>query len=143
MTIASTAAENARGRFEDRPPRVLVVDDEESLADLLTLALQYEGWEVRSAGSGSEALRIAEEFAPDAVLLDLLLPDFNGIEVVRRLRAGACDVPVLFLSARDEAEDRSAGLSAGAQGYLTKPFSLDDVVSRIRAMLNRPADAGR
>jgi two-component system OmpR family response regulator len=140
MRIASTAAEDARGRFADRPPRVLVVDDEESLADLLTLALQYEGWEVRSAGSGSEAVRIAREFAPDAMLLDLLLPDFDGIEVLRRLRADSCDVPVLFLSARDDVEDRSAGLSAGAQGYLTKPFSLDDVVSRIRALLTGPPD---
>jgi two-component system OmpR family response regulator len=140
MRIASTAAQDARGRFADRPPRVLVVDDEESLADLLTLALQYEGWEVRSAGSGSEAVRIAREFAPDAMLLDLLLPDFDGIEVLRRLRADSCDVPVLFLSARDEVEDRRAGLSAGAQGYLTKPFSLDEVVSRIRALLSGPPD---
>jgi two-component system OmpR family response regulator len=140
MRIASTAAEDAPGRFADRRPRVLVVDDEESLADVLTLALQYEGWEVRSAGSGSEAVRTAREFAPDAMLLDLLLPDFDGIEVLRRLRAESCDVPVLFLSARDEAEDRSAGLSAGAQGYLTKPFSLDDVVSQLRALLSGPPD---
>jgi two-component system OmpR family response regulator len=135
MITAAGTTEDARGRFADRQPRVLVVDDEPSLTDILTLALQYEGWEVRSAGTGAEALRIVSEFAPDAVLLDLLLPDFNGIEVVRRLRAGSCDVPVLFLSAHDDVEDRRAGLSAGAQGYLSKPFSLDDVVSRIRALL--------
>ena len=140
MTMTATpAAQDDLRLSDDRPPRVLVVDDEPSLADLLTLALQYEGWEVRSAGTGGEALRLADEFRPDAVLLDMMLPDFDGIEVVRRLRAADRTVPVLFLSARDDVEDRRAGLSAGAQGYLTKPFSLDAVIDGIRAMLPAPA----
>ena len=140
MTMTATpAAQDDLRLSDDRPPRVLVVDDEPSLADLLTLALQYEGWEVRSAGTGGEALRLADEFRPDAVLLDMMLPDFDGIEVVRRLRAADRTVPVLFLSARDDVEDRRAGQTAGAQGYLTKPFSLDAVIDGIRAML--PAQA--
>jgi len=135
MMIVPSAAQDAPRQSDNRPFRVLVVDDEPSLADLLTLALQYEGWEVRSAGSGTEALRLADEFAPDAVLLDMLLPDFTGLEVVRRLRESSSDVPVLFLTARDDVADRAAGLNAGAQGYLTKPFSLDDVIDGIRALL--------
>jgi two-component system, OmpR family, response regulator len=134
MMIVPSATHDAPRQRDNRPLRVLVVDDEPSLADLLTLALQYEGWEVRSAGTGTDALRLADEFAPDAVLLDMLLPDFTGLEVVRRLRARASDVPVLFLTARDDVEDRTAGLTAGAQGYLTKPFSLDEVISGIRAL---------
>jgi two-component system OmpR family response regulator len=136
MTIAiTTAAQDGLRQHDERPPRVLVVDDEPSLADLLTLAFEYEGWDVRAAANGAEALRLADEFRPDAVLLDMMLPDIDGIEVVRRLRAAASDVPVLFLSARDDVEDRAAGLNAGAQGYLTKPFSLDDVIGGVRALM--------
>jgi len=135
MTTTSTAAQNGPGNCDNRPLRVLVVDDEPSLTDLLTLALEYEGWTVRTAGSGTEALRLVEEFAPHAVVLDMGLPDFPGIEVVRRLRASASEVPVLFLSARDDLDDRKAGLNAGAQGYLTKPFSLDEVIDCIRAVV--------
>jgi len=136
MTIATPAGQDLPPT-DERTPRILVVDDEPALADLLTLALQWEGWQVRTAGTGAEALRLADEFGPDAVLLDMMLPDFDGIEVLRRLRAAASPVPVLFLSARDDPGDRAAGLRAGAQGYLTKPFGLDDVINGIRAVMAR------
>jgi two-component system, OmpR family, response regulator len=104
--------------------RVLVVDDEASLSDLLTMALRYEGWEVRTAGDGGSAVRTAREFRPDAVVLDVMLPDFDGLEVLRRMRAETPDVPVLFLTAKDAVEDRVVGLTAGGDDYVTKPFSL-------------------
>ena len=103
--------------------RVLVVDDEASLSELLSMALRYEGWDVRTAADGSSAVRAAREFRPDAVVLDVMLPDFDGLEVLRRLRADRPEVPVLFLTARDAVEDRVAGLTAGGDDYVTKPFS--------------------
>ncbi len=93
--------------------RVLVVDDEATLSDLVSMALRYEGWDVRSAGDGLSAVRFAREFAPGAVVLDIMLPDLDGLEVLRRMRADAPEVPVLFLTARDAVEDRVAGLTAG------------------------------
>jgi len=132
--VTSAAADSLTGD-SGRPARILVVDDEPSLAELLTMALSYEGWEVRSAGDGTAALRIAAEFGPDAVLLDVSLPDFDGVEVLRRLRAARPDLPVLFLTARDSAEDKAAGLRAGADGYLTKPFSLEQVVGRLQGLV--------
>ena len=132
--VTSAAADSLTGD-SGRPARILVVDDEPSLAELLTMALSYEGWEVRSAGDGTAALRIAAEFGPDAVLLDVSLPDFDGVEVLRRLRADRPDLPVLFLTARDSAEDKAAGLRAGADGYLTKPFSLEQVVGRLQRLV--------
>ena len=117
--------------------RVLVVDDEPTLADLVSMALRYEGWEVRGAGTGSDAVRVARQFEPDAVVLDVMLPDVNGLEVMRRMRAGGADVPVLFLTARDAVEDRVAGLTAGGDDYVTKPFSLEEVVARLRALMRR------
>jgi len=134
MMVTSAAADSLTGD-SGRPARILVVDDEPSLAELLTMALSYEGWEVRSAGDGTAALRIAAEFGPDAVLLDISLPDFDGVEVLRRLRADRPSLPVLFLTARDSAEDRAAGLRAGADGYLTKPFSLEQVVGRLQGLV--------
>ncbi len=117
--------------------RVLVVDDESSLSDLLSMALRYEGWEVRSAPDGSTAVRTAREFRPDAVVLDVMLPDFDGLEVLRRMRADAPEMPVLFLTARDAVEDRVAGLTAGGDDYVTKPFSLEELVARLRGLLRR------
>jgi two-component system OmpR family response regulator len=96
-----------------------------------------EGWEIRSAGSGNEAVRAAREFRPDAVVLDVMLPDFSGLEVLTKLRAEAPHLPVLFLTARDAVEDRIAGLTAGGDDYVTKPFSLEEVVLRLRALLRR------
>jgi two-component system OmpR family response regulator len=133
-------------RFDGAPVRVLVVDDENNLTELLSMALRYEGWEVRSAATGMAAVRAAREFQPDAVALDMMLPDFDGMEVLRRMRADNPNVPVLFLTARDAVEDRVAGLTAGGDDYVTKPFSLEEVVARLRALMRRTAvmaeDAG-
>ena len=118
-------------------PRVLVVDDEHNLTELLTMALRYEGWEVRAAGTGMAAVRAAREFEPDAVALDMMLPDMNGLEVLRRMREHNDRIPVLFLTARDAVEDRIAGLTAGGDDYVTKPFSLEEVVARLRALMRR------
>ena len=120
-----------------RPVRVLVVDDEPSLAEVLGSVLRYEGWEVRTAGDGATAVRIGREFAPDAVVLDVMLPDFDGLEVLRRLRAEQPAVCVLFLTARDAVEDRIAGITAGGDDYVTKPFSLEEVLARLRGLLWR------
>ncbi|WP_106298965.1 response regulator transcription factor [Knoellia remsis] len=128
-------------RVDGTPVRVLVVDDESNLTELLSMALRYEGWEVRSAGTGTKAVRAAKEFQPDAVVLDMMLPDFDGLEVLRRMRADNESVPVLFLTARDAVEDRIAGLTAGGDDYVTKPFSLEEVVARLRALMRRTAVA--
>jgi two-component system OmpR family response regulator len=124
-------------REESTPVRVLVVDDEPSLAELLSSVLRYEGWEVSTAGTGAEAIETAREFKPDAVILDIMLPDFNGLEVLRRLRAELPHVCVLFLTARDAVEDRVAGITAGGDDYVTKPFSLEEVLARLRGLLRR------
>ncbi len=120
---------------------MLVVDDEASLADLLTMALRYEGWDVRAAGDGAAAVRAAREFRPDAVVLDILLPDFDGLEVMHRIRTDTAGLPVLFLTAKDAVEDRIAGLTAGGDDYVTKPFSLEEVVARLRGLLRRSGAA--
>ncbi|HEX3828792.1 MAG TPA: response regulator transcription factor [Sporichthyaceae bacterium] len=117
--------------------RVLVVDDEPSLTELLAMALRYEGWEIRTAGDGAEALRTARDFRPDAVVLDVMLPDIDGLEVLRKLRADTPDIPVLFLTAKDDVVDRIAGLTAGGDDYVTKPFSLEEVVARLRGLIRR------
>ncbi|WP_406069540.1 response regulator transcription factor [Streptomyces sp. NBC_01020] len=117
--------------------RVLVVDDEASLAELLSMALRYEGWQVRSAGDGAGAVRTAREFRPDAVVLDVMLPDMDGIAVLGRMRRELPDVPVLFLTAKDAVADRIAGLTAGGDDYVTKPFSLEEVVARLRGLIRR------
>ena len=132
-------------RPDGTPPRVLVVDDEHNLTELLSMALRYEGWEVRSAGTGMAAVRAAREFEPDAVALDMMLPDMDGLEVLRRMREHNDRLPVLFLTARDAVEDRIAGLTAGGDDYVTKPFSLEEVVARLEVMLRRSgfADASQ
>jgi two-component system, OmpR family, response regulator len=134
-------------RADGSPVRVLVVDDEPSLTDLLSMALRYEGWEIKTAGDGAAALRTAREFRPDAVVLDIMLPDIDGLELLRRLRADTADIPVLFLTAKDDVADRIAGLTAGGDDYVTKPFSLEEVVARLRGLIRRtraasaPSDA--
>src|SRR6266496_3523396 len=138
MNAASPGSGKADLRRADGSPvRVLVVDDEATLAELVSMALRMEGWEVRSAGDGTEAVRVAREFRPDAVVLDVMLPDFNGLEVLRRMRSEAPNLPVLFLTAKDAVEDRIAGLTAGGDDYVTKPFSLEEVTLRLRALLRR------
>jgi two-component system OmpR family response regulator len=117
--------------------RVLVVDDEVNIAELISMALRYEGFEVSSAHTGAKAVSTAKTFEPDAVVLDLMLPDFDGLEVLRRMRATDPDVPVLFLTARDSVEDRVAGLTAGGDDYVTKPFSLEELVARLRGLMRR------
>ena len=128
-------------RADGSAVRVLVVDDESTLSELLSMALRYEGWEVRAAADGLSAVRTAREFRPDAVVLDVMLPDIDGLEVLRRLRAESPLVPVLFLTARDAVEDRIAGITAGGDDYVTKPFSLEEVVARLRGLLRRTGAA--
>ena len=124
-------------RRDGTPIRVLVVDDEPSLAELLASVLRYEGWEIQTASDGAGAVRVARDFKPDAVVLDIMLPDFDGLEVLRRLRTTLPQVCVLFLTARDAVEDRVAGITAGGDDYVTKPFSLEEVLARLRGLLRR------
>jgi two-component system OmpR family response regulator len=128
-------------RADGSPMRLLVVDDEPSLRELLSMALRYEGWDVRTAQDGQHAVSEAREFRPDVVVLDVMLPDFDGLEVLRRMRSECPDIPVLFLTARDALEDRIAGLTAGGDDYVTKPFSLEEVVARLRGLLRRATTA--
>jgi two-component system OmpR family response regulator len=124
-------------RADGTPIRVLVVDDEASLTDLLSMALKYEGWDIRTAPDGMKAIAAAREFRPDAVVLDIMLPDIDGLQVLQRMRADGSDVPVLFLTAKDALDDRIAGLTAGGDDYVTKPFSLEEVVARLRSLIRR------
>ncbi|MFC9592846.1 response regulator transcription factor [Streptomyces sp. NPDC056944] len=128
-------------RADGTAVRVLVVDDEASLAELLSMALRYEGWQVRSAGDGAAALRSAREFRPDVVILDIMLPDVDGLSLLGSIRRELPDVPVLFLTAKDAVEDRIAGLTAGGDDYVTKPFSLEEVVARLRGLIRRSGAA--
>ncbi|MEI5008697.1 response regulator transcription factor [Streptomyces sp. PmtA] len=141
MTTTTARGRTGLRRTDGGPVRVLVVDDESSLTELLSMALRYEGWEVRSAGDGAGAVRAARDFRPDAVILDVMLPDLDGLTVLGRLRRELPDVPVLFLTARDAVEDRIAGLTAGGDDYVTKPFSLEEVVARLRGLVRRSGTA--
>lgn len=124
-------------RVDGSPVRVLVVDDEHSLTDLLSMAMRYEGWEVRSAANGQDALGLVRSFGPDLVVLDIMLPDIDGMRVLARLRQTDESLPVLFLTAKDAVEDRIAGLTAGGDDYVTKPFSLEELIARARGLLRR------
>ena len=117
--------------------RILVVDDESSISDLISTSLRFVGFEVRTAATGSEALTVAEEFKPHAVVLDVMLPDSDGFEVCRQLRSEGLSIGVLFLTAKDGMEDKVAGLTIGGDDYMTKPFSLEELVARLRALLRR------
>jgi two-component system OmpR family response regulator len=117
--------------------RILVVDDEDSIRDLLTTALRFTGFSVETAATGKEALRAVPVVLPDLIVLDVNLPDVNGFDVCRRLRAGGEDCPVIFLTARDEPQDLRSGFVEGGDDYLTKPFSLEELVLRIEAVLRR------
>jgi len=131
------AGSGALRRPDGQAVRILVVDDEATLTELLSMALRLEGWDVHTAGDGFSAVRAGRNIQPDAVVLDVMLPDMDGLEVLRRLRAHAPEVPVLFLTAKDAVEDRIAGLTAGGDDYVTKPFSLEEVVARLRGLLRR------
>ena len=140
--LLGVTASGALRRADGSPLRVLVVDDEPNLADVLANTLRIEGWAVRTAATGADALRVAREFVPDAVVLDVMLPDTDGFDVLRRLRADDRAVCVLFLTARDSVEDRVGGISAGADDYVTKPFSLEEVLARLRGLVRRAGIAG-
>ncbi|APX33215.1 DNA-binding response regulator [Brachybacterium sp. P6-10-X1] len=129
-------------RPDGSPIRALVVDDEAYLSDLLRMALSLEGWEARTAANGQEALNLVREFEPDVVVLDIMMPHLDGREVLHRLRGAENDVPVLFLTAKDAVQDRIAGISAGADDYVTKPFNLEEVLARLRGMVRRHVAAG-
>ena len=120
--------------------RILVVDDEPSITDLVATVLRYEGFEVRTAPTGRKALTAATDFRPHLVVLDIMLPDLDGFEVQRRLSTDGERVPILFLTARDATEDKVRGLTAGADDYVTKPFSLEELVARIRSIIRRTAE---
>jgi len=117
--------------------RVLVVDDEANITDLVGTALRYVGFEVATAATGREAIERARAFRPELIVLDVMLPDLDGFEVTRRLRGEGLRIPVLFLTARDATEDKVAGLTLGGDDYVTKPFSLEELVARVRAVLRR------
>ena len=122
---------------DGKPIRALVVDDESSISDLVSIALKYEKFEVRTASSGRDAVAAAKHFDPDVIVLDIMLPDFDGIEVMKRIRSEQKDIPVLFLTAKDDVKDRIAGLTAGGDDYVTKPFSIEELVARIRGIVRR------
>lgn len=122
--------------------RLLVVDDEPSIRELLTASLRFAGFEVFPAEDGAEALKLAELHRPDLVVLDVMLPDLDGFTVTRKLRERGREMPVLFLTARDETTDKVQGLTVGGDDYVTKPFSLEEVVARIRAVLRRTGVGG-
>ncbi|WP_051819411.1 response regulator transcription factor [Streptomyces sp. NRRL S-920] len=143
MTTTTPQARTEPLRPDGSPVRVLVVDDEESLTELMSLALRYEGWQIRSAGDGAGAVRVARAFRPDAVVLDMMLPDMDGLSLLGRLRRELPDVPVLFLTAKDALEDRIAGLTAGGDDYVTKPFGLEEVVARLRGLIRRAGAADK
>jgi DNA-binding response OmpR family regulator len=120
-----------------RANRVLVIDEEEALTSLLNLALTFEGWQVETLAYGAGAVEAATRFDPDAILLDMMLPDLNGIEVVARLRENGITAPVIFLTGRTSLEDRIAAFGAGGDDYMTKPFGLEEVTRRLRAVFRR------
>jgi two-component system OmpR family response regulator len=121
----------------DQSHRVLVVDDEPNIVDVISMALRFQGFEVASAGTGAEALQQVLVFRPHLLLLDVMLPDMEGFEVARRLGAERAKVPIIFLTARDATDDRVRGLTLGGDDYVTKPFSLEELVARVRAILRR------
>src|ERR1700750_2611626 len=122
--------------------RVLVVDDETNITELVAMALRYVGFEVATAASGRDALAAVNEFRPDLVVLDVMMPDLDGFELCGRLRADAIRVPVVYLTARDATEDKVRGLTIGGDDYVTKPFSLEELIARIRGVLRRGGHGG-
>ena len=124
-------------RTDGTPIRVLLVDDEPALTNLLKMALHYEGWQIEVAHDGSAAISKYNEFEPDLLVLDIMLPDTDGLQILRTVRESDTYTPTLFLTARDSVLDRVTGLTAGADDYLTKPFSLEELVARLRGLLRR------
>ena len=129
IAMATATAENAQ--------RILVVDDESSISDLISTSLRFVVFDVRTAANGAQALQIAEEFKPHAMVLDVMLPDLDGFEVCKQIRNEGVETGVLFLTAKDGMEDKVKGLTLGGDDYMTKPFSLEELVARLRALLRR------
>jgi two-component system OmpR family response regulator len=128
--------------IEEAPThRVLVVDDEPNIVDVISMALRFQGFEVESAGTGADALSAVGRFRPHLMLLDVMLPDMEGFDVAERLGAQRARVPIIFLTARDETQDKVRGLTLGGDDYVTKPFSLEELVARIRSLLRRSGAA--
>jgi two-component system, OmpR family, response regulator len=147
MTQTRTSVERVvMCRADGNPINVLVVDDEAVLAEMVSMALRYEGWNIATAADGSAAIAAARGQRPDVVVLDVMLPDMSGLDVLHKLREEHPQLPVLLLTAKDAVEDRIAGLTAGGDDYVTKPFSIEEVVLRLRALLRRTgvttADSG-
>jgi two-component system OmpR family response regulator len=119
------------------PHRVLVVDDEPNIVDVISMALRFQGFEVESAGTGADAIAAVASFKPQLIVLDVMLPDMEGFDVARRLGAQRARVPIVFLTARDATDDKVRGLTIGGDDYVTKPFSLEELIARIRSVLRR------
>jgi two-component system OmpR family response regulator len=134
-TVAAQASRLTR--VDGTPVRAVVVDDEDSLTDLLSMALRYEGWDVKVAADGHSALARVREHRPDVIVLDIMLPDIDGLQVLTRLRADGINTPILFLTAKDSLDDRIVGLTVGGDDYVTKPFSLEELVARLRGLIRR------
>lgn len=136
---ASPGGQRSAGSGEDNQPRLLVVDDEQSIVDFIRLGMRYEGYRVEEASDGVTGFDAAQRLRPSLVILDVMLPGMDGIEVCRRLRENEAtqDIPILMLTAKDEVRDRVTGLDAGADDYLTKPFSFEELLARVRALLRR------
>src|SRR6202044_949460 len=135
------SSSTSNGRREP-DARLLVVEDEPNILELLAASLRYSGFEVITAAAGNEAVQAAQRHRPDLIVLDVMLPDMDGFDVVRRLRSGGARVPVVFLTARDATEDKIRGLTLGGDDYVTKPFSLEEVLAGIRAVLRRTSGEG-
>jgi two-component system OmpR family response regulator len=133
------------GRAQSQPAngaRVLVVDDEPNITELLAMALRYEGFTVKTAATGRAALTAVTQFSPALVILDIMLPDIDGMEVLKRLNAGGHKVPIIFLTAKDATEDKVHGLTVGGDDYVTKPFSIEELMARVRVVLRRHGASG-
>ena len=126
---------------EAQPHRVLVVDDEPNIVDVVSMALRFQGFEVESAGTGEDALAAVASFKPQIMVLDVMLPDTTGFEIADRLGGQSGRVPIIFLTARDATQDKLRGLTSGGDDYVTKPFSLEELVARIRVILRRTGHA--
>ncbi|MEY8570686.1 response regulator transcription factor [Brevibacterium linens] len=127
---------------ENPPARILIVDDEANLAELLVMVCRVRGWDAEGVGTGREAVALARSEHFDAIILDVMLPDLDGFAVIEKIRGEGIDTPVVFLSARDEVDDRLTGLRLGGDDYVTKPFNLDEVIARIEARLRRSGPVG-
>lgn len=122
---------------QPKGPRILIVDDEPSIRELLSTSLRFAGFGVRAVGNGAQTISAVLEEEPDLIILDVMLPDMNGFSVTKRLRSAGYTAPILFLTAKDEVEDKVQGLTVGGDDYVTKPFSLDEIIARIKAILRR------